>query len=269
MSVADLSPAHRRFRYEADMLAPLAVGAKQLIGRHSNIVFEVPAAAGIPDLVVASLDYPALLERVDRVDGDFLTNPTELAVVLHLSGLLGRHAGGATSAQLANAVGITRRHLSSTMLPNLLERRHVRSDGELWYVDAPYRSLVTRLLTIEAKLHDWKKGLAQAARQVPGSDEAWLILDHARHDAAARRLDLFELYQVALATVDYDGELRVLQRPTGTTARPLSARRELLAERVASLIARGSVSGPVPAVFGTVLAASTGFDPRLQGAGAG
>lgn len=266
MSVAELSSAHRRFRFEADMLAPLAVAAKQLIGRHANIVFEVPAAAGIPDLVVASLDCGALLERVDK---DFLTNPTELAVVLHLSSLFEKHAAGATSAQLAGAVGVTRRHLGSTMLPNLLERRHVLSDGELWYVDAPHRTLVTRLLTIEAKLYDWKKGLAQAARQVPGSDEAWLILDHARHDAAARRLDLFELYQVGLATVDRDGELRVLQRPTSAAAWRLSPRRELLAERVASLIARGSASGPVPSVFGTVLAASTGCDPRLEGAGAG
>ena len=244
------------------MLAPLSIGARELIGRHAHVLFEVHGAAGIPDVVAASVDYTALLERADK---DFLTSPTELAVVLFLSRMSRKREAGVTTAQIASAVGVTCRHLSATVLPNLVERRHVRSDGGLWCADVPYRPLVTRLVTFEAKLHDWKKGLAQAARHVPGADESWLALDHARHDPAMRHLDLFELYQVGLATVDRAGELEILLRPTSTASRLLTPRRELLSERVASLIAAGSLSGPVPFVFGNVLAASTGCDPRLQG----
>ena len=86
MSVAELSAEQRRFRFEADMLAPLSIGARELIGRHAHVLFEVHGAAGIPDVVAASVDYTALLERADK---DFLTSPTELAVVLFLPGCLG------------------------------------------------------------------------------------------------------------------------------------------------------------------------------------
>ena len=265
MAPAELSVAQRCFRLEADMLAPLAVAAKQLIGRHTHVLYEVPAAVGIPDIVVASVDYVALLERAGK---DFLTNPTELAVVLYLSRNLQQGKAGATSVQIADAVGITRRHLHANVLPSLRERSHVQSDGADWYADVPYRPLVTRLLTIEAKLHDWKKGLAQAARQVPGSDESWLVLDDARHEAAIRQLHLFAMYRVGLATLDLAGELFVQQPPAVSASRFLSLRRELLAERVASFIAGGTTSGPVPSVFGNLAAVSTGCDPRLEGAGA-
>jgi hypothetical protein len=265
MAMAELSVEQRCFRLEADMLAPLSVAAKQLIGRHAYIVYEVPAAVGVPDVVVASVDVVALLERAGK---DFLINPTELAVVLYLSNRFVLHEAGVTSGQIADAVGVTRRHLHSSVLPSLRERHHVRSDGTYWYPDVPYRPLATRLITIEAKLHDWKKGLAQAARQVPGSDESWLVLDYARREPAVRRLDLFELYSVGLATIDPAGELLILQPPPNSPLHVRSLRRELLAERVASFIAGGTTSGPVPSVFGTVSAASTGCDPRLQGVGA-
>ena len=133
-----------------------------------------------------------------------------------------------------------------------------------WTAVSQYRSPASTLVTIEAKLRDWRRGLGQAARHAAGADAAWLVLDGTRTRSAVRRADWFSAMGVGLAGLDPDGTVRLLLRPSG--AGILRARRELLAERLAELYCSGAVSGPVGRVFGRELIPSTGADPRHAGA---
>jgi hypothetical protein len=155
--------------------------------------------------------------------------------------------------------------VTSRVLPGLAARGlAVMTAPGRWAAVSPYRSPASTLVTVEAKLRDWRRGLGQAARHAAGADAAWLVLDGARTRPAAGRADWFRAMGVGLAGLDPDGTLRPLLRPSGASV--LRARRELLAERLADLYCSGAVSGPVGRVFGRELAPSTGADPRQAGA---
>lgn len=250
-----------RFAVEADMLSPIATAVPKLAGPGAVAVFEVQSAAGVPDVTAAVFDHDAIAARADT---GFVTDATSLAALLALSDAL--HLGRALGApQVAAAAGVTTSYVKSRVLPSLAARGlAVMTAPGRWTAVSPYRSPALTLVTIEAKLRDWRRGLGQAARHAAGADAAWLVLDGACTGPAAMRADWFRVAGVGLAGLGQDGTLRLLLPPSGTST--LRARRELLAERLADLRRSGAVSGPVGRVFGRDLVPSTGADPRHAGA---
>jgi hypothetical protein len=252
----------RAFAAEADMLGPIAAAVRGLAGTGSAAVFfEVQSAAGIPDVVAAVFDHGVLRER----DGSgFATDPSGLSALLALSDA--RKARRSLDArQVAAAAGFSPAYARSRVLPGLAARGLAVMTGPgRWAAARPYRSPVRTLVTVEAKLSDWRRGLGQASRHAAGADAAWLVLDGTRTRPAVSRADWFRAAGVGLAGLDPDGTLRALLPPDG--AGVLRARRELLAERLAELRCSGAVSGPVGQVFGRTLTCSTGDDPRYSGA---
>src|SRR5215469_9182464 len=72
----------RGFAVEADMLALIAAAVQDLAGPGAVAVFEVQAAAGVPDVVAAVFDGEVLRERA--ADG-FVTDASGLGALLALS----------------------------------------------------------------------------------------------------------------------------------------------------------------------------------------
>ena len=251
----------RGFAVEADMLGLIAAAAAELAGPGAVAVFEVQSAAGVPDVVATVFDQDVISVR--RGTG-FVTDAGGLAALLALSDALGARRA-LDARQIAAAAGVTASHVTSRVLPGLAARGlAVMTAPGRWAAVSPYRSPTSTLVTVEAKLRDWRRGLGQAARHAAGADAAWLVLDGACTRPAVGRADWFRAMGVGLAGLDPDGTLRLLLRPSGADV--LRARRELLAERLADLYCSGAVSGPVGRVFGRELAPSTGADPRRAGA---
>ena len=251
----------RRFAVEADMLGPIAAAVPELAGPGAVAVFEVQSAAGIPDVVATVFDQDVIKARTDT---GFVTDAASLAALLALSDALGRRRA-LDARQIASAAGVTASYVRSRVLPGLAARGlAVMTTPGKWTAVSQYRSPASTLVTIEAKLRDWRRGLGQAARHAAGADAAWLVLDGAYTGSAVGRADWFRAMGVGLAGLDPDGTLRLLLPASGTGM--LRARRELLAERLAELHCSGAVSGPVRRVFGRDLAPSTGPDPRRSGA---
>lgn len=250
------------FTVEADMLGPIAEAVRNLAGADSAAVFfEVPSAAGIPDVVAAVFDHAVLEERTR--DG-FMTDRAALAALLALSDARAS-CGSLDARQVAAAAGLSPAYVRSRVLPGLAARGlAVMMAPARWAAARPYRSPVRTLVTVEAKLSDWRRGLGQASRHAAGADAAWLVLDGTRTRPAVSRADWFRAAGVGLAGLDPDGTLRLLLPPEGAVV--LRVRRELLAERLAELHCSGAVSGPVGHVFGRMLTCSTGADPRYAGA---
>lgn len=248
------------FAAEADMLGLIAAGVQDLAGPGAVAVFEVQSAAGIPDVVAAVFDMEVIKDRAAR---GFVTATAGLAALLALSDA--RDACRVLDArQVAAAAGLTLSYVRSRVLPGLGARGlAMMAAPDRWTAVARYRSPARMLVTVEAKLSDWRRGLCQAARHAAGADAAWLVLDGTCTGPAVSRADWFRAAGVGLAGLDPDGTLRRLLLPAGATV--LRTRRELLAERLADLYCSGAVSGPVSRVFGRDLTSSIGTDPRYAG----
>lgn len=249
------------FRVEADMLAWVAAGAAALAGRPVQVLYELPTAtSGVPDVVLVDQVPGALSERQGAGP---ITDLLSLAVVCSLT----RDGTGVFTMsvpELARQAGTTCRHLQQRLLPALREQGHVEAvEVGCWAPRYAWRSTASLVVTVEAKLSDWRRALGQASRHASGADGSWVAVAPAAARRAAPHADAFRDRGVGLASVDPVAGLSPLVVPSGHAV-SLRLRRELLAERAADLIQAGRNSGPVPLVFGRALTA-TGFDPRLAG----
>jgi hypothetical protein len=243
------------------MLGLIAAAVSTLAGPGAVAVFEVQSAAGVPDVIATVLDRDVIEGRAGI---GFVTEAASMAALLALSDALAARRA-LDARQVALAAGVTAAYVRSRVLPGLAARGlAVMTAPGKWTAAARYRSPASRLVTIEAKLRDWRKGLGQAARHAVGADAAWLVLDAAFTRSAESRADWFRATGVGLAGLDPDGTLRTLLEPSAADVLP--ARRELLAERLAAFYCSGAVSGPVGRVFGRDLVPTTGADPRRSGA---
>lgn len=246
------------------MLSLIAAAAQDLAGKGAVALFEVQSAAGIPDVVATVFDRQALEERAA---GGFVTDRAGVAALLALS--RARDARQSLDArQVAAAAGLTPSYVKAQVLPGLGARGlAVMTAPGRWTAVGRYRSPACRLVTVEAKLTDWRRGLGQAARHVAGADAAWLVMDGTHTRAAMSRADWFRAAGVGLAGLGPDGTLQTLLEPDTAGVMRLPARRELLAQRLAELHCSGAVSGPVFKVFGRQPTCSAGSDPRYPAMG--
>ncbi|MFV9459217.1 MULTISPECIES: hypothetical protein [Rhodococcus] len=251
-----------RFRAEADMLMPLA-RAKAVFSKGCTALFEVPCTAGVPDIVLVQFDKKALGDRGGRHPLTELVDVRVLAATAHA-----RHpiTTSWTTDSLASAAGVTAIHLKRSVLPRLVDGGHLETDGKDWRPTYRFRSLARKVVTIEAKLRDWRGAIAQASRHTSVADAAWVAMDASSVRTAANNHQWFTTYGVGLAAVAIDGTVSPMIRPAAPHTRPVH--RELLVERAAALHQAGRVSGELPRVFGQTLVATTGADPRLIGVGA-
>jgi hypothetical protein len=89
------------------------------------------------------------------------------------------------------------------------------------------------VITVEFKLSDWRRALFQAFKNRNFGNEAYVVLDPARLDAALKHLSEFQRANVGLATVSRDCQVSVWLYPT--PALPFS---EQFSEKLATILLR-------------------------------
>ncbi len=245
------------FGVEADMLEPLRAAAGQLLP-DAETLFEVGSTSGIPDAVLVDIDHHALQDRNGAGPLD------ELIDVRVMLSFAQRSNAPMSSADIAVEVEVSEAHLRRRVLPRMADLGHLIVDGRHWNSAYTYQTLARRLVTVEAKLRDWRKGLRQASRHSLVADQAWLLVDARYVMSASQHVRSFEAFGVGLAALSTDGGLHQVVAPR--SAQRSTSGRELLAERAVALHSAGLTSGPLPLVFGVYRVASTGADPRLAGA---
>lgn len=245
------------------MLAPLAAAASVFAAGPVDVLYEVPTRdSGVPDLVLARPDREFLQERHGA---GTVTDIAALAVLLAFRGVT---IDGCDTQTLAERVGIRPRRLRIQVLPWLEEHGHVESLGcDHWKPAYRRRSPLELLVTIEAKLRDWRRGLAQAIRHKSTADFSYLALDAGAAARAVSEVVLFERFGIGLGVINAEGESSIVS-PAVRKPIPSLLRREHLAEQIATMLAQGLTSREPPTVFGRKLLSTTGVDPRLVGASA-
>lgn len=259
MSLVSQRPT--RFRAEADMLQPLSDAAGQLL-RNPTVLFEVPCSAGIPDIVLLALDRAAMGERAGTTP---LWDPVDVRLMVSVSNVRNALGRAWTADELAEHAGVSSSYLRRSILPRLTTGGHLHEHGGRLSLNYRHRSLAKRVVTVEAKLRDWRGAVGQASRHTAVADAAWVALDRASARMATQSPHWFTTYGVGLLSVGTDGAIEKNIAPRPGRARQPS--RELLVERAVALHQEGKHSGDIHRVFGATLLATTGDDPRLVGAG--
>ncbi|NRD10088.1 hypothetical protein [Rathayibacter agropyri] len=238
------------FRYEADLVNALApVVAHSVFRRGDPDVFtfrEVPAARGVPDLVMVRFD-PLALEGRAAYAVQPLSSDREVRIVQFL-----RRSGSLDRGELARATGLPLEYLRRSALPMLEQLGWVQMHANDVALRSGTQPVGRRVVTVEAKLRDWFRAFNQARDQFHSADAAYIALDESAGGRMQNQVEAIAQRGVGVILVNADtNNHRVIARPHRVLPRRATAvGRELLAERSHALWVRGERSGQVSPVFG-------------------
>lgn len=249
------------FAAEADMLAAIAASPSPLVGRRRGsrdpaVFFEFWAAQGTPDLVFLEFDQAALERRAQLGLGP-VSGYTEVAV---LTALRGRPLN---VWELAARVQVTAAHLRRSVLGPLEDLGWVvHGTDRRWASPEPIAPLARWIVAVEAKRRDWGRAFDQADRYRRFANRSIVVVDATLAPATALQRARRD-GEVGLALLARSsGRIEPLHLPAWKA--PRSRSEFILAgEQALSMQNAGVRSGPILPVFGRLLTATSGTDPRL------
>ncbi len=243
------------FRWESELVKSLlpAVAKMSPGPRDLSVVTEVPCpSGGIPDIVGVLLDAAAI-ERREASGLGAVTNPHEAVILSRLS------EGEATLTELANVVFLSREHLRRSILPRLISAGWIaplqgRGESASTMLLVQYEDVAQWVVTVEAKLTDWRGGMSQALRHAPSADAAYLALDARFSRRVTLQASAASERGVGILTVDASTGA-VEERSTPVRWQTQNVLRRILAERVWTQLRSDHVPGHNALVFGRDLGA--------------
>lgn len=237
------------FASEVDMLMPLAQACPALMqqrlhGGRWSALFEVPVGDGVADLCAVRFSPQHAHHRSGRPAIRHWTDILAFAVIQHSDPAI-------DIADLSMAVSMSVPGLRRGPLARLTESDHVRwinarQLAPCWRYTIP----ITGVATVEAKLSDWRRGLAQARRHTVFADASYIALPP-RPAALAAGAELVAASQVGVLSVEPTGRMQMLiEAPAPPRPREWALRRMYAAEQLWAIYSTGAASGPVAPVFG-------------------
>lgn len=231
----------------ANVVGRLATGLPGQRSASTHILFEVPTAAGIPDVLRVALNSTELRRRTQF----------GLAPVLDLTALRSLAAvrgGPATLDEVARRAGVTSKHLRRAVVPRLvadgwLSRPTGRGEEATLTPRHPYRSLVRSVVTVEAKRRDWRGAISQARRHKACADRVYVAIDAA---TPGRLLELAgELAREGIGLITVDARTgRAMEVTRPAPGRPRADEHCLVGERAWMLVGSGRSTWETFDVFG-------------------
>lgn len=244
-------PDRLQFRYESDLVEALRPALSRtlfspLVRDQIEIFSEIPAVHGIPDLAAIRFDWESVRRR-SLLGIQPLTSDTEVRVVLAISNRR------LTPAQISDRVGLSEEHLQRSVLPYLTEQGWIRktSSGRVEKLREA-RNVGIRIITIEAKLRNWRSALHQARRQRFSADAAYIALESSRTLSIVNDIPFMAAQGIGVLSVNAEtNQVSVLARPTNSLpSGSTSIGRMLIAERCLDMWNRGEREGQIYPVFG-------------------
>lgn len=195
-----------KFKTEVALVIALLdfVGASKKPSR-TFTALEFEAGYGIADIV-----FFRLKAHSESLRRNFLKLPSRLAVLFNDSHLPSIFSVEMFCRQSGSTVVAAKRILATLVNARLLHRLSNGNYLRIATVVCPVESIVS----IEAKLTDWKRALRQAFRYREFSNQSWVLLDASRASSAIANLDIFQRGNIGLATFSTLKELRIHYEPS-------------------------------------------------------
>ena len=73
-----------------------------------------------------------------------------------------------------------------------------------------------KIITIELKLKNWKRALAQAYKYKSFSDISYVCMDESNVSSVLNHLDMFEKYNIGLITISKSKKVKIVYKPNAT-----------------------------------------------------
>ncbi len=92
-------------------------------------------------------------------------------------------------------------------LEKLIENKYVKYEETKFFINKDYELTFKNNFAVEAKLKDWKKAIKQAYRYKWFAEYSYVVLDSYYSNPAIKNINLFEKYNIGLATITTEGVL--------------------------------------------------------------
>ncbi|MNY35700.1 hypothetical protein D3C86_1701280 [compost metagenome] len=115
-------------------------------------------------------------------------------------------SGSATGKEIIEITRCSKVSITKSLI-KLLERGYLIEQEGYYSISNDYELPFRNNYAIEAKLKDWKRALKQAYRYRWFAEYSFVVLDSYHSRAALKNLDVFEKYNVGLASISTDGIL--------------------------------------------------------------
>jgi len=178
-----------------------------LVGRGEVLVVdELAIGRGSPDLLIWQVDPTAWRRRMRRAARGCSAAELRVLNAMHLRQPL-------RASTVAQRVGL-RENDAEDVLSRLVSSGFAEEVGKCYVRTHGASRSVTRILSVEAKLSNWRAALRQAYRNTLFANESYVILDRKHANGALDNSDLFRRAQVGLCIADaLSGSVEVVLRP--------------------------------------------------------
>lgn len=174
------------------------------LSKEVNIAAEVETGYGIADLVLYSLD-----DKHQIKISNFSKIPQRFAVLLSKTLNFNKFTLETFSAYTGANEQSSKRILNNLVGLGVAKKIEENSFEIFKYGKSP----VSKIISIEAKLSNWKRALDQAYRYKEFSHQSWVLLDHSKIDGALKNIERFQNAGIGLASFSTMGELFILFSP--------------------------------------------------------
>lgn len=239
------------FRFESELVSVIRPQLPKLVfgGKNTGAIEvfgEVPAAFGVPDLVGIRFDVDALSSRIEAGIRP-LTTDAEVRAIFAIG-------NGCEIRNLHTRLGMSSSYVRRAIVPMLKQLGWVEESEGFLRVHDKALWVGRRVVTVEAKLQDWKQALSQARRQRMSAHAAYIALPEERCGRVISHLDPIKSQGIGVMSVNSETQqVRVLSRPCSSSGVETQVGRALIAERTFDLLIRGKRDGQIYPVFGWTL----------------
>lgn len=193
-----------KFQTENELVIILKNTLRNVFNKDSFEIFdEVSLGYGIADLVLCNLKEPISKIRQSKK----ILNHSDINIynLINKSKII----------TFDSIIDITRSPKKEVYksLDNLITNKYVKVTRDCFVIDSEYELPFHVNFAIEAKLKDWRRALSQAYRYRWFADYSYVVLDEKFINRAINNIDLFEKYNVGLASISTTGCFKRIFNP--------------------------------------------------------
>lgn len=160
---------------------------------------------GVADVLFYSLDFKMVKERVANKRLELKKSHVQTIMVL-------QEQKNISISYLKSKLPFSENYIKSSILKYLLENDVINEKNKIYTLNYAYELGLRDSIAVEAKLHDWKRGLYQAYRYKWFAEESYLAIYENYINRPLKAIKKFKKLNVGLLSVGQNG-ITVIYKP--------------------------------------------------------